>query len=1242
MGKVWITFITILLLSPFIQAQDPDAMKKKVEEWRRRTSKWRADRKERVVEIRADLSRVQERARSSPIIWNDGHTSADVYDVKFSPDGERVLTSCNDLTVRLWDAHTQEHLACLGRQSGEDLLAEFNSNGERILIFDTIASRATLWDGRSGEYLARFEIEGALVIVAMFSPDGKRVVAAGDNGTVRFWDALTGEMLASPVFTTVLVLQIDFSPNGDRLLTVSLDKCARLWSAKTGALLASLDRVDHPVESGCFSRIGERIITLDSKLNVGIWNIGTDGNCRLFSNDQKDLYGTRLRYFSTQFKKSKEMFRAILSPDGQRLLTSERGVLKLWDMDQDGERCTLEGRIGIFSPDGDRLLTIGDDGFCRLWDGRTGAAVKSLDQPDDHKVWRALFSPDGNLIATAGNYPDKDPRLWDGRSGESIGICEGGHSEIITMRFSPTGDRLAVAGAVGIAQVWETGPARGLRMMVSHSRQITHFSLHPYAGQILTATETYAHESVHNTARLWDLYTGKELRSFEAHTRSTWAAAFSPDGKLVATAGHNPNHSVKLFDFDSGTVLREMTGRKMPIVATVFSPDGEKLATTCRDGTAQLWDIFSGKTIKVFPEIYAFTSVLTPIPAFSPDGRFLVLPPLSQRWAKVFNGSSGEELPANLMLGGLTRHTCFSPDGKYLVFGCQGGKIPVFNTESWEKHGLLKHGSQVLHLSFSPDSQRMVSACMDYSNRNHTARIWDIQRMETLQVLEGHTGALRTAVFSSDGERILTSSDDSTACLWDSYEGKLLHVLKGHTSGVIQAIFTYDGQRIVTAGFDGTLRVWDGEKGTLLMTRVEYGNGNWLAFTPQGYYVGTPEAAEWAKIRIRGEKSGIYPLSSYAGIFLSPKKVEAFLAGKVVLEPTFIPRAPDLEIASRRNEKVQDRIFHVEASAGDSYGIEKITVVQDGLEISHAFVESAMEREPGGRTVHLAMRLAVPRDQRETMIEIRATNLRGILSVPKTIYRRYEPPSRELYLLAMGVADYDDDSMDLKCPVKDVDDFIAAFKKQAPLFYNEVHVKRLVDNEVTLGEINRFRNEFLIRAGAEDTIIVFIAGHGVRTEANEYYYLTHDATEKMPYSGINRLNLEHLVTWEKLSAKKRIMFIDTCHSGESIIGARGVAQLFKQEDVDHLFQSTREGIYILAASSEDEFAREQEGNGIFTQAILDGITGGADQNKDTLVEILELMQFTEVEVFRRSGGKQKPTFPRVEGGENFAISKVLK
>jgi WD40 repeat protein len=149
----------------------------------------------------------------------------------------------------------------------------------------------------------------------------------------------------------------------------------------------------------------------------------------------------------------------------------------------------------------------------------------------------------------------------------------------------PRGDSLAGRAGARASQpsptpvpVW---PSHLVRTLTGHTGAVWGVAFSPDGRLLATASDL-------ETARLWDPATGEDRRTLTGHAGAVWAVAFSPDGQLLATASEDK--TARLWDPATGEDRRTLTGHAGAVWAVVFSPDGQLLATASQDKTTRLWD----------------------------------------------------------------------------------------------------------------------------------------------------------------------------------------------------------------------------------------------------------------------------------------------------------------------------------------------------------------------------------------------------------------------------------------------------------------------------------------------------------------------------------------------------------------------------------------------------------------------------------------------------------------------------
>ncbi len=196
----------------------------------------------------------------------------------------------------------------------------------------------------------------------------------------------------------------------------------------------------------------------------------------------------------------------------------------------------------------------------------------------------------------------------------------------------------------------------------------------------------------------------------------------------------------------------------------------------------------------------------------------------------------------------------------------------------------------------------------------------------------------------------------------------------------------------------------------------------------------------------------------------------------------------------------------------------------------------------------------------------------------------------KLYVLAVGVSDYEDDRLRLQYAAKDARDFAAAAKAMGHGPYRECRCAPSRTRTPAAPGSSR-RLKWLSSLGHPARCgHAFLAGHGVNDADGTYYFLPYDADPGLvAASGVIFAEIKRTV--ENL-AGKRVVFVDTCHAG-NVMGRRGGTDI---NAVVSELASASSGAVVFSSSTGNQYSLEKSewGNGAFTKALVEGLSGKAD------------------------------------------------
>jgi WD40 repeat protein len=274
-----------------------------------------------------------------------------------------------------------------------------------------------------------------------------------------------------------------------------------------------------------------------------------------------------------------------------------------------------------------------------------------------------------------------------------------------------------------------------------------------------------------------------------------------------------------------------------------FSPDGRNILTSSADGTAKIWDKFSGKLISTIDSLSENEVAL-----YTPDGQGIFTYPGIFSEKKEFNirlwdAAAGSLVKTFTGHKSAIEHIAISPNGKWMVSCSYDTTAVLWDTRTGK--ALLRMDSFNLppgHVQFSPNGKQFAIYTTQFNKTqwDYQVQLWDAERKIKIANYNTSGGPIGNMQFSPDGTKLLVGMLWHTnAYVFDTQTGDLAYELNGHTGNLRYGVFfTPDGSKIITSAADSTIRFWDAKNGAPLKTILAHkGDIDYVVISPDGKYL---------------------------------------------------------------------------------------------------------------------------------------------------------------------------------------------------------------------------------------------------------------------------------------------------------------------------------------------------------------------------------------------------------------------
>ncbi len=924
----------------------------------------------------------------------------------------------------------------------------------------------------------------------------------------------------------------------------------------------------------------------------------------------------------------------------------------------------------FFTPAADRVISVSDDKSIRVWDVATGESVQTIRLPagpaEDGALLAAALSPDGKRLAVGG-VP-----VGLGKSGFPIylvspdtGALEkvliGAKNIVHALDFSADGTRLAVGCGDGTVQIMDVAEGKIVYTATVNPGIIREIRLHPTRPRIVTLADGVVH--------LWDMETAdRPIATITLTNEKPHCVAWMGNGQKFGIGC--VNGEVRLHDAD---------GKRVAILPTAYEPDTNGVIQVGRmkflpedkeivyggishRGWAGVIDVATGKRRLQLTEHSNTVFAIN----VSADGRFAVSTGGENNETLVWKTADGTVVQKFEGGGRSLWAVAWSPDGKSLAWGRTNlknstGFCPLdteLNLTDWT----LGDSDNPLHY------QRALLVDDVYTVEPRDFYTFGVRggRRKNDDGTYGPDRGLYVYKSQPEGNRIYSTTllpgqgkivvgGSGTLDLIDARNAASLRKYVGATGLTTALAPSPDGRFFASVSTDQTIRLWAVDRDEPVLSIYQSGR-EWIAWTPEGYYAssaGGERLIGWQVSNGFDKLPTVHPAVRFRASLFQPSLIKYLVpAGNLPRALAMVGRYERRQLAASSLVEVLPPAASIVSPAGPQFALaNEVLTVRASAEGTEKHPVSSLRLVVDGRPFQGA--LGVKRFDHPTakaqgewqvplppgvhsVAVLAESSVSQALSRPVVVTRAGTAAQSNLFVLAVGVADYADEASRLRFANTDALLLADTLETKAKGLFGKVETKIVTNRGATRAGILAGLDWLKNKMTANDVGVFFFSGHGTRDPLGRFYLVPVDySTGNLAGSCVSGDLLKRRL--EDMPGKL-VAVLDACHSGAAANPRRPAAR------PDALVRDlvTEEcGVVVLCSSLGREFSIESTETkaGFFTLGLVEGLNGKADLNKDGFVFVHELEAYAAARVAQLSGGAQHPIAGRPPNIRLFPIAR---